>query len=67
MITGGSNPGDNYVCVMKALSVVADVKGCDKGKRYEYMAKCIPMNQQMVEFCKEVKKQFVQQIEIHLL
>lgn len=42
---------------MKAVSVVADVKGgTGGGGTYHYMAKCFPINPQRVKFLKSVRE-----------
>jgi hypothetical protein len=41
-LTAGSNKGDNFMCVMKAVSIEAKVSG--KSKQFNLMAKCMPMN-----------------------
>ncbi len=48
--------GDNYVCVMRAVTVVADVEGRPPGHAYHHMAKCFPMSQHWTKFLKEVSE-----------
>jgi hypothetical protein len=43
-ISEGSNKGDNFACVMKAVTAHAKVKGEGVAKPYHFMAKCMPMN-----------------------
>ena len=49
----GSNVGDNYACEMKAVEVVADVRGREDGGVYHYMAKCIPMDKDTDKLIRE--------------
>ncbi len=46
--------GDNYACVMKAVTAVADVEGRPPAHTYHYMAKCLPMSEHWTKFLKEV-------------
>ncbi len=50
----GSNAGDNYACVMKAVTAVADVEGRPPGHAYHHMAKCFPTSKEWSKFLSEV-------------
>ena len=47
--------GDNYACEIKAVSVVASVKG--RKDTYYYMAKCYPIAEARAQFLKDVRTQ----------
>ena len=52
-VSGGSEKGDNFSCVMKKVKMVADVKGQPRGQTYNYLAKCFPMNEWRIKWLKE--------------
>ena len=54
-LPGGSNKGDNYACELKAIEVLADVKGKEGEQKFNYMAKCFPMNEARVSMLKKVR------------
>ena len=52
-VSQGSNKGDNFLCVMKAVEVEAIVE--EKKRKLFYMAKCIPINAFRAKFLLEVR------------
>jgi hypothetical protein len=52
-VSGGSNKGDNFACVMKAVDFVAVVKG--KEQKHRYLVKSIPMNEFRAKWLNEVR------------
>ncbi len=56
-VSEGSAKGENFVCVMKAVSLRAMVNG--KEDEYHFMVKCYPMNELRVKFLTEVSKPYV--------
>ena len=53
-ISEGSNKGDNYVCIMKAIEVNAKLAGEKESRKFNYMAKCAPINALETQFFTEV-------------
>ena len=56
-VTAGSSKGDNYACEIKAVVATADVKGCQPGATYHYMAKCLPPGENAAKLVKSVSRQ----------
>ena len=52
LFSDGSKKGDNFACVMKLVTVNAEVEG--EKKALEYMAKCFPMNEARTKWLVEV-------------
>jgi hypothetical protein len=51
-VSMGAEKGDNFACVMKAVTAMAKVNG--KEGTYHFMVKCTPLNEFRAQFLKEV-------------
>ncbi len=53
-VAAGAAKGENFLCVLKATTVTAKVKGSDEERSFDLMIKCAPMNEFRTKFLKEV-------------
>lgn len=56
-ISDGSKKGENFSCVMKLVTAVANVPGNKDHQTYYYMVKAFPTSQFRVDILKKVKLQ----------
>lgn len=51
-LAAGSNKGDNFTCVLKAVDVDAKVKG--EARNFKYMIKCVPVSEYRAHILEEL-------------